>query len=84
MKFRLEDLSDTFNYEFDKVVYSEDDYLINDRFGCGAGSWQLKMRYDGTDLYCQNTFYNLNKEDFEDKIGAQYDLARFDADHPGF
>jgi len=42
------------------------------------------MRYNGDILYCQNTFYGVNKENFEGKNGADFDIQRFECDHPGF
>jgi len=83
LKFKLDDIYNSFNYEYGKKA-PESDYLIHSQYGCGAGNWQLKMRYDGTVLYCQNTFYSLNKDTYKDKIGADFDILRFEADHPGF
>ena len=82
-KYKIDDIYDSFNYEYDKMI-PENDYLISDLYGCGAGAWQLKMRYNGDILYCQNTFYGTNKENFEGKVGADFDIQRFECDHPGF
>ena len=61
-----------FNYYYDPV--------LNDTIGtitsCGTGNLDLKIRYDGTILYCQNLFFSLSLNDLEDKIGSRYDIQR--------
>lgn len=78
-----EDIRSSFNYEYDKII-PEWNYVIGDFYGCGVGRWNIKMRYDGTVIYCQNSFYSVKKENLENKTGVMYDVMRYELDHPGF
>jgi len=46
---------------------------INRDLGCGAGRGDIKMRYDGRLIYCQNNIFSLSEEDLKDKKGMKYD-----------
>ena len=78
-----DDIQTIFNYEYDKNIVDEN-YIIGDFYGCGVGRWNLKMRYDGTLIFCQNSFYSIKKENLENKKGITYDVQRFELEHPGF
>ena len=78
-----DDIKTVYNFEYDKDIPTFN-YLIGDFYGCGVGKWNLKMRYDGTLLFCQNSFYSIKKENLENKKGITYDVQRFELEHPGF
>lgn len=44
--------------------------------GCGSNYYNLKVRYDGTIIHCQNAIALLNPVEYEDRTGLNYDLHR--------
>lgn len=44
--------------------------------GCGSNYYNLKIRYDGTIIHCQNAIALLNPEEYKDKQGLNYDLHK--------
>lgn len=74
----LDDIVDTYNYDYWQETDNE---TIFTRFGCGTGTGSIKMRYDGTLVYCQNVIFSLSEEDLKDKKGIKYDLQRFELKH---
>lgn len=55
-----QDILDLFNYEYDRNCTSD---IVNRAMGCGVGTHDIKMRYDGTLLYCQNIIFGLTPEE---------------------
>ncbi len=64
---------DLYNYGKNLI---DDNINIFHFLGCNIGIYNIKMRYDGTLIYCQNTIFNLSEEDLKNKIGSEYDLQR--------
>lgn len=58
----LQDIYDLFNYEYDRICNND---IIKRSLGCGVGTHDIKMRYDGTLLYCQNIIFGLTKEELD-------------------
>ena len=63
-------------------IYSYGQNLINNKeninyqFACDIGIHNIKMRYDGTIVFCQNSIFNLLEKDLKDKVGSEYDLYK--------
>lgn len=74
----LSDIVDTYNYNF---WQDTDNEAIFTRFGCGTGTGSIKMRYDGTLVYCQNVIFSLSEKDLENKKGIKYDIQRAELKH---
>ena len=73
---------DNYNYDYGDVpIFNSDIYRF---YGCSPNSTALKMRYNGTLMYCQNTMFNLNEEDLIGKTGIDYDLSYFQLRHKDF
>jgi hypothetical protein len=51
--------------------------MITYKFGCSTGDGSIKLRYDGTLLFCQNVIFSLTEEDLKNKVGIKYDIHRF-------
>ena len=77
----LEHIIDNFNFDYNDISSNS---FIGCGYGCGAGSWDIKMRYDGTYVYCQNSMFSLNKEELTNKTGITYDIQSYELDHPAF
>lgn len=69
---------DIYNYDYWQDTDSE---IIISKFGCSTGDGSLKLRYDGTLLFCQNTIFSLTDEDLQNKYGMKYDIYKFQNKH---
>lgn len=56
----LQDIYDLFNYEYDRQCTND---VVSRIMGCGVGTHDIKMRYDGTLLYCQNIIFGLTEDE---------------------
>ncbi len=74
-------IKDNFNFNYGDIP---DNPFISHNYGCGVGIWDIKMRYDGTLLYCQNMIFGIKKENLENKQGISYDIQRYELNHPSF
>lgn len=64
-KYSFNDLAniwDMYNYEYDRFCTTD---FIGKEFGCGTGRQEIKMRYDGTLIYCQGMIFSLNEKDLD-------------------
>ena len=68
-------ISDMFNYEYDKLSTCT---LMHSDLGCGVGNHDIKMRYDGTLVYCQSLVFGLNEKELSlhDNDGITYDIQK--------
>ena len=69
---------DIFNYNYWQETDSD---MITYKFGCSTGDGSIKLRYDGTLLFCQNVIFSLTEEDLKNKVGIKYDIHRFQNKH---
>lgn len=69
---------DIFNYDYWQETDSD---LIHYKFGCSTGDGSIKLRYDGTLLYCQNVIFGLTEKDLENKSGIKNDILRAQLKH---
>ena len=67
-------ISDMFNYEYDKLSTCT---LMQADLGCGVGNHDIKMRYDGTLVYCQSLVFGLDEKEFLSYIGG-LDVIKYD------
>lgn len=74
----IEGIFDIFNYDYWQDTDSE---MITYKFGCSTGDGSIKLRYDGTLLFCQNVIFSLTEEDLKNKVGIKYDIHRFQNKH---
>ena len=44
--------------------------------GCGVANGDLKVRYDGQLIHCQNAIFGLDKDDLLDKTGLRYEVQK--------
>lgn len=44
--------------------------------GCGFGDYDIKIRYNGEILYCQNAIVVAKTEEYEDRQGLRFDVSR--------
>lgn len=68
---------------FDKITsnslsedYSDLIKTLSSSTGCGSNYHNLKVRYDGTIIHCQNAIALLCPDEYQDKDGLTYDLHR--------
>lgn len=54
-----ENILDMYNFEYDRIC---DNGFIGSNLGCSVGTNDIKMRYDGTLLYCQSLIFSLNEQ----------------------
>lgn len=68
-------ICDIYNYEYDKISTSD---IIRNSLGCGTGAYDIKMRYDGTLLYCQGLIFGLTEKELalHDNDGITYDFQK--------
>ena len=59
-------------------------YQINQGRSCDINNTVLKLRYDGTLLYCEQTIFNLTEADLINREDMDYDLAHYQLLHPRF
>lgn len=62
------------------LLFNQEDHAVLKRFSsamlCGFGIGDLKVRYDGTIIHCQNVVYGLTEDELIDKTGLRYDLQK--------
>lgn len=49
---------------------------LSSSIGCGSNYDNLKIRYDGTLIHCQNAISMIYRDDYIDKQGLNYDINR--------
>lgn len=77
----IEHIYDNFNFNYGDISSNN---FIGYYYGCGPGDWDIKMRYDGSLIYCQNVIFGLNPQNFIDKKGINYDIQKYELNHSSF
>lgn len=68
------------DYEDNHII----NYFLNRQYGCGPNNFLLKLRYDGTILYCEHTMFDLDIDDIKDNEQFDYNLAYYTLQHKNF
>lgn len=69
----LEQINDNYNIDFkDNSIFGN---TINLNYGCNINTQVLKMRYDGTLLYCHNAIFDLTQENLLNRYGVDKEIA---------
>lgn len=58
--------------------------IINYSYSCKINNQNLKIRYNGDLLYCEQTMFDLSEEDMIGRDQFDYDLVHYQLKHPRF
>ena len=82
-KQKLNDYNESYKNILHYAILSEDlkhdnNFTIEvlSALGCAIAHGDIKVRYDGQLIHCQNAIFGLTEEDLKDKTGLRYDIQR--------